>query len=65
MAIEQVSGRVPPAVALRQLIAERRRSAMVLAAGLGPVLEVVDSYIVALELRITQLEAAAAKRGEG
>lgn len=56
MAITEVTGeRVPPAAALRALIAAKRRSPM--AFGLGEVLEVVDAYVAATESRIEQLEA--------
>lgn len=57
MAISEVTGRVPPAAALRQMIAERRKSTMVLAAGLGPLLEVLDAYVAVTEARLTALEA--------
>ena len=65
MAITEEKGRVPPAAAIRAEIARHRRSVMVAASGLGPVLDMLDSYIVATEFRLTKLEAAAIKRGEG
>lgn len=59
MAIETVA-RVPPGAALVNEIDRRRASAVVQAAGLGPVLEMLRAYIVATESRLAALEAAAA-----
>ena len=57
MGIEQVdSRRVPPAAALRAEIAKHRRSVMVAASGLAPVLEILDAYVVQTEARIAALE---------
>jgi hypothetical protein len=55
MAIEKVD-RVPPHVAIRQEIAKHRRSMMVAASGLAPVLEMLDAYIVSTEARLAALE---------
>lgn len=52
---KKVTERPPPAAALRQLIAEKRRSVTVLAAGLGPVLDVLDAYVVATQCELFEL----------
>lgn len=56
MAFESVQ-RVPPHVAIRQEIAKHRKSVMVAAAGLGPLLEVLDAYLVTVESRLATLES--------
>ncbi len=57
MASERVD-RVPPAVALRQEIAKHRRSVMVAASGMGPVLEILDAYIGEQDAHRAQVAAA-------
>jgi hypothetical protein len=67
MASEKVE-RVPPAVALRQEIAKHRRSMMVAASGMGPVLEILDAYIVSTEGQLRELRArcdANSRRSDG
>ena len=54
--------RLPPATALRQEIEKHRRSVMVAASGMGPVLDMLDAYIVTTEARIEKLELLAALR---
>lgn len=54
MAIEKVD-RLPPHVALRAEIAKHRRSMMVAASGMGPVLEILDAYVAATEDQLCML----------
>lgn len=63
MAIEQVD-RLPPHVALRAEIAKHRRSMMVAASGMGPVLEILDAYVASTESRFEALESARAVLAE-
>lgn len=60
MAIEQVV-KVPPVVALLNEIDARRRSVAVLAAGLGPTLEMLRAYVVETDARLSELE----RKGQG
>ena len=55
MAFEKVE-RVPPHVAIRQEIEKQRRSLMVAASGLGPVLDLLDAYVASTEARMSALE---------
>ena len=55
MAIEKVE-RKPPSVAIREEIAKHRNSFMVKGSGFAPLLDMVESYIVATDARISALE---------
>jgi hypothetical protein len=58
MAIEKLD-RVPPHVAIQQEIAKHRRSMMVAASGMGPLLDILDAYITRTEARLALIETIA------